>query len=139
MRNVHLSPSRRQRETCPRERILQRPRGPGPEGRGRELPLLDPAVLRELEDQLGAPDIAVGFARDYATLWGQRQGHLVAAVERQDRERALDAVISLKISSAMVGGLRMALLAEAVEASFAPVTFRADGRWRCSRTTAVPP
>jgi hypothetical protein len=81
-----------------------------------ELPLLDPAVLQELEDQLGGPDIAFRFARDYATLWGQRQGHLVAAVERQDRERALDAVISLKVSSAMVGGLRMALLAEAIEA-----------------------
>ena len=92
------------------------PAAPALRGGAAELPLLDPAVLRELEDQLGGPEIAVGFARDYATLWGRRQGHLIAAVERQDRERALDAVISLKVSSAMVGGLRMALLAEAVEA-----------------------
>lgn len=92
------------------------PAGPGLRHEGGELPLLDPAVLRDLEEQLGGAGIASDFARDYATLWGQRQGNLVAAVERQDRERALDAVISLKVSSAMVGGLRMALLAEAVEA-----------------------
>jgi hypothetical protein len=78
--------------------------------------LLDPAVLRDLEEQLGGAGIASDFARDYATLWGQRQGNLVAAVEREDRERALDAVISLKVSSAMVGGARMARLTERLEA-----------------------
>lgn len=92
------------------------PAGPGPEAVCGELPLLDFAVLQDLEEQLGSPEIASDFARDYARLWVQRQGNLVAAVEGQDRGRALDAVVSLKVSSAMVGGLRLALLAETVEA-----------------------
>ena len=92
------------------------PAGPGTRHEDGELPLLDPAVLRDLEDQLGGAGIASDFARDYAMLWGQRQGNLVAAVGREDRERALDAVISLKVSSAMVGGARMAMLTERLEA-----------------------
>jgi hypothetical protein len=36
-------------------------------------------------------------------------------VESQDEASALDAVISLKISSAMVGGVRLARLAELLE------------------------
>ena len=92
------------------------PAGSGLRHEEGELPLLDPAVLRDLEDQLGGVGIASDFARDYAMLWGQRQGNLVAAVGREDREKALDAVISLKVSSAMVGGARMARLTERLEA-----------------------
>jgi hypothetical protein len=92
------------------------PAGRGPEAVSGEPPLLDTAVLEDLEEQLGSQEIASNFARDYARLWVQRQGNLVAAVEREDHERSLDAVISLKVSSAMVGGVRMALLAETVEA-----------------------
>jgi HPt (histidine-containing phosphotransfer) domain-containing protein len=80
-----------------------------------ELPLVDPAVLEDLEAQLAGPDIASRFARDYAAMWAQRQRCLDAAVERQDRAAALDAVISLKVSAAMVGGMRLAGLAEALE------------------------
>jgi len=92
------------------------PAGSGLRHEGVDLPLLDPAVLQDLEEQLGSPEIAFDFARDYTRLWRQRQGNLVAAVERQDRAGALDAVISLKVSSAMVGGARMARLAETLEA-----------------------
>lgn len=90
--------------------------GPGLRAPGGDLPLLDSAVLRELEDELGGPEIVFAFARDFAMLWGQRQGTLVAAVDRGDRERALDAVTSLKVSSAMVGGARMSWLAQTLEA-----------------------
>lgn len=82
---------------------------------GEELPLVDPAVLADLEEQSAGPDIASRFARDYAAMWAQRQRSLDAAVERQDLAAALDAVISLKVSSAMVGGMRLARLAEALE------------------------
>lgn len=84
---------------------------------GHELPLVDAAVLQDLEEQLGQPDIAWNFASDYAAMWGQRQRRLVASVGREDRAAALDAVISLKVSSAMVGGLRLAHLAERLEAA----------------------
>jgi HPt (histidine-containing phosphotransfer) domain-containing protein len=79
------------------------------------LPLVDAAVLEELEDELAGTGLARRFARDYAAMWNQRYTRLAAAVHRQDSESALDAVISLKISSAMVGGMRLAKLAELLE------------------------
>jgi hypothetical protein len=83
---------------------------------GPELPLLDAAVLHDMEEELGRLDLAWNFANDYAGMWVERQRCLVDSVEREDRMAALDAVISLKVSSAMVGGLRLARLAEALEA-----------------------
>jgi HPt (histidine-containing phosphotransfer) domain-containing protein len=79
------------------------------------LPLIDAAVLDELEDELAGTGLAKRFARDYAAMWDQRYSRLAAAVYSQDSESALDAAISLKISSAMVGGVRLAKLAELLE------------------------
>jgi len=93
------------------------PAGPVPALGCPELPLLDAAVLQDMEEQLGRPDIAWNFANDYAGMWVERQRCLVDSVEREDRIAALEAVISLKVSSAMVGGLRLARLAEALEAT----------------------
>ena len=80
-----------------------------------DLPLVDLAVLQDLEEQLAHPAVAQKFARDYATLWSQRHQKLAAALKRQDGAAALDAVISMKIASAMVGGLRLSRLAEQLE------------------------
>lgn len=91
------------------------PAGLGPEARGDALPLVDQAVLKELEEQLDGPAVAMRFARDYTDMWEQRFRRLASALARQDRAAAMDAVISLKISSAMVGGLRLAWLAEQLE------------------------
>lgn len=88
---------------------------PGPE-MARLLPLVDAAVLEELEDQLAGTQLARQFARDYASMWEQRYTRLATAVESQDGRAALDAAISLKITSAMVGGVRLAKLAELLEA-----------------------
>ncbi|WP_406637089.1 Hpt domain-containing protein [Pseudarthrobacter quantipunctorum] len=79
------------------------------------LPLVDATVLDELEDELVGSGLAQRFARDYAAMWDQRYARLAAAVDQQDSDSALDAVISLKITSAMVGGLRLAKLAELLE------------------------
>ena len=79
------------------------------------LPLVDAGVLEDLEEELNGSELAVRFARDYAAVWDQRYTRLAAAVERQDRAAALDAIISLKITSAMVGGVRLARLAETLE------------------------
>lgn len=79
------------------------------------LPLLDSGILEDLEKQLNGPVLAVRFARDYAAMWDQRYSRLAAAVDSQDRASALDAAISLKITSAMVGGVRLARLAETLE------------------------
>ena len=80
-----------------------------------ELPVLDATVLDDLEKELAQTDLARSFAADYAQMWDQRLSRLADAVEFQDRATALDAAISLKVSSAMVGGLRLARLAEALE------------------------
>ncbi|MFF1382184.1 Hpt domain-containing protein [Arthrobacter sp. NPDC058288] len=81
-----------------------------------ELPLVDLAVLAELEEDLGSPDIAWNFARDYILIWRRRQLALSAALERRERSAALDAVISVRISAAMIGGMRLAYLAGTLHA-----------------------
>ena len=81
-----------------------------------EIPLVDLLVLQDLESQLAQPAVARKFALDYIEIWDQRYLNLTNAISGQDRTTALDAAISLKIGSAMVGGLRLARLAEDVEA-----------------------
>jgi len=82
-----------------------------------ELPVLDATVLDDLEEELAQTDLARNFAVDYASMWDQRLDRLATAVKCRDRATAIDAAISLKVSSAMVGGLRLARLAEKLEAA----------------------
>jgi len=78
-------------------------------------PLVDPAALQDLGAQLDNPAVAKGFARDYTRMWDQRYRTLASALERGDLAGSMDAVLSLKTSSAMVGGLRLAQLAGELE------------------------
>ncbi len=78
---------------------------------GSAQPILDLAVFQLLEDQLDNPLIARSFASDFAKLWTLRYEVLAGAVERGDAAGAMEAVLSLKTSSTMVGGVRLALLA----------------------------
>lgn len=78
---------------------------------GATQPLLDLAVYQLLEDQLDNPLIARSFASDFAKLWTLRYEVLAGAVERGDAAGAMEAILSLKTSSTMVGGVRLALLA----------------------------
>ncbi|MGW9412708.1 Hpt domain-containing protein [Arthrobacter cupressi] len=78
---------------------------------GSGQPLLDLAVFQLLEDQLDNPLIARSFASDFAKLWTLRYEVLAGAVERGDIAGALEAILSLKTSSIMVGGMRLAGLA----------------------------
>ena len=78
-------------------------------------PLVDPAALQDLGAQLDSPAVAKGFARDYTRMWDQRYRSLASALERGDLAGSMDAVLSLKTSSAMVGGLRLAQLAGELE------------------------
>lgn len=89
--------------------------GQPPREQDDRLPLMDPTVLVDLAEKLDSPDIANKFARDYAAVWPLRQRRLAAALNRRDHTGALDVAISLKVSSAMVGGVRLARLAEQLE------------------------
>lgn len=78
-------------------------------------PILDLAEYQLLEDQVGNPLTARTFASDFARLWNVRYEVLASAVERGDSAAALDAVLSMRTSSAMVGGVRLSLLAGLLE------------------------
>jgi hypothetical protein len=79
--------------------------------------LVDPAALQELGVQLDSPAVAKGFARDYARMWDRRYDSLASAIGRHDQAAAINAVLSLKTSSAMVGGVHLAQLAGELEAA----------------------
>ncbi|MEW1823060.1 Hpt domain-containing protein [Arthrobacter sp. NPDC080031] len=80
-----------------------------------EHPILDLAEFQLLEDQVDNPLIARTFAGDFAKLWARRYEILATAVEGGDVAAALNAVLSLRTSSTMVGGVRLAVLAAQLE------------------------
>ena len=81
------------------------------EVRGVEMPLLDLSVLHRLEDELGDPGIARTFANEYINIWDKRIQYLRRSVEQNDPDAAMDAVLSVRNSSFMVGASRLAQLA----------------------------
>lgn len=80
-----------------------------------QAPLVDPSALQDLGEQVNSAAVAKGFARDYAQMWDQRYEALETALGQRDEAAALDAVLSLKTSSSMVGGVRLAELAAGLE------------------------
>ena len=77
-------------------------------------PLLDLGVLADLEAEL--PGASQRFAADFAELWERRSTRLAGAVAEGRLEDALDAALSLKVSSEMVGARRLAYFAARLEA-----------------------
>ncbi|WP_051442107.1 hypothetical protein [Arthrobacter sp. H14] len=73
-------------------------------------PFVDAAVLQAFENEIGDPVIAREFVQDFVGIWAQRYEKFAAAVARRDKVAALDAVLSIKVTSLMLGA---ALLAEA--------------------------
>ncbi|MET3920448.1 Hpt domain-containing protein [Arthrobacter sp. UYEF20] len=103
-------------EASPGGAGLTAPAGPATVQGPAAVPLLvDPSALQDLGVQLDSPAVAKGFARDYAKMWQHRYGALSSALARGDQAAALDAVLSLKTSSVMVGGVRLAQLAGELE------------------------
>ena len=82
---------------------------------GLGLPLLDLTVLRQLEEELGDSGVARSFVTDYIGIWEDRIQYLIRSVAEDDSDAAMDAVLSLKSSSTMVGGVRLAQLASELE------------------------
>lgn len=83
----------------------------GPAVRGVDMPLLDLSVLHRLEDELGDPGIARTFADKYVSIWDKRIRNLRRSVEQNDPDATMDAVLSVRNSSFMVGASRLAQLA----------------------------
>lgn len=80
--------------------------------------LVDPTVLTELQAELGGDrSIVTRFVRNYIDLLPWRVGRLHHALNNLDIEDAMDAVLSLKTSSHMVGAICMRRLATELEIS----------------------
>ncbi|BCW43858.1 hypothetical protein StoSoilB5_10420 [Arthrobacter sp. StoSoilB5] len=80
--------------------------------------LVDPTVLTELQAELGGDQSIVNrFVRSYIDLLPWRVGRLHHALNNLDMEDAMDAVLSLKTSSEMVGAICMRRLATELEIS----------------------
>jgi hypothetical protein len=71
-------------------------------------------VLAELDAEL--PGAGRRFAADFARLWEHRRARIARAVAEGLREEALDSVLSLKVSSMMVGAQPLACKAARLEA-----------------------
>ncbi len=81
------------------------------------LPLVDFAVLSELEGQLDDARPARAFARDYILGFDDRYLRLNSSIGNRDLPAALEAALSLRISSVMVGAARLSAMAETFEAA----------------------
>ena len=77
-------------------------------------PVLNPLVLRDLIEHVGST-AAVRFAHDFLNLLERRLTQVDAALGLADPVSALDAVLILKASSAMLGAEQMTLYCEGLE------------------------
>jgi signal peptidase len=73
----------------------------------RPLPALDRRPLKRLAREMKSKEAAKNFAAAYARLLPQRVDRISQALSSGNRDMAMDAVLSLKTSSSMVGALRM--------------------------------
>lgn len=66
--------------------------------------LLDPQPIRSLANDVG-PAIAGAFLGGYLTMLPGRLQRILAGLQDEDADKTLDAILSLKITSAMNGAL----------------------------------
>lgn len=81
----------------------------------RRLPLVDRPTLDRLEDQLENPSAVRTFVHDFVQAWEERYSRLVSDIEHRSEVAALDAILSIRTTSSMVGAARLAQLASGLE------------------------
>jgi len=74
---------------------------------GAALPAFDRRPLKRLAREMKSKEAAEKFAAAYAKMLPQRVDKISHALSTGDSDLAMDAVLSLKTSSSMVGALRM--------------------------------
>ena len=77
--------------------------------------LVDQKVLHRLEDEFDDPGPAQSFVRDFIAYWDERYLRLAEAVQSRDTDASLDALLSVRIASAMIGATRLAGMAADLE------------------------
>ena len=72
------------------------------------LPLVCLETLRSLEESLdGERDLSRNFVRRFVHMWPDRFARIHDAITNNDHEVAMDAVLSLRSASVMVGATRL--------------------------------
>ncbi|XAS68261.1 Hpt domain-containing protein [Micrococcaceae bacterium Sec5.7] len=90
-------------------------------------PVVDPAVLRQLRAELDADEAYCKvFVRNYLDQLPRRVSRLRCALISGDLEAAMDAVLSLKTSSRMVGACCLGAIADEVETALKHVQDQED-------------
>lgn len=79
-------------------------------------PALEPCRLQVLADELGAAEPAQLFLAKYLSLLPRRIQRITKGLLERDAAASMDAVLSLKITSAMVGALETEGHCHALEA-----------------------
>lgn len=74
---------------------------------GKAAPLLDPAVLRDMQRDFSDPAAVQRFARDFCADLPGKIDRLDLRLAEEDAVAAEDAVLSVTTSAAMVGALRL--------------------------------
>lgn len=82
-------------------------------------PVLDADALGRLGEQLGDTDMLCRFIRRYEAMLDQRVERLQRALAARDHEDWMDAVLSLKTSSALAGAEALSTLAAQLQEDFA--------------------
>lgn len=77
--------------------------------------VFDPTALSGLTGHTGDDELARVLVRHYLRLLPLRLRRLLAALEAEDPDTAMDAVLSLKVSSRTLGARELGALAAAVE------------------------
>lgn len=78
---------------------------------------VNPQVIQILGRDLDSPRTALRFLTDFLAMLPQRFTRIQSAVAAQDREAAMDAVLSLKITAAMTGAVETEAGCLALQAS----------------------
>lgn len=81
----------------------------------RRLPLVDRQTLDRLQDHLDHPTAVRSFVLDFVQAWDERYLRLSTDIEQRNSVSALDAILSIKTTSTMVGAVRLAQLASGIE------------------------
>ena len=79
----------------------------GPVFPGLTVDELDPAALRRLASELESDDLARSIAQTYLRMLDARLARAAAALECCDEVAAMDVLLSLRVSSATVGLVRL--------------------------------
>jgi hypothetical protein len=68
---------------------------------------LDPGALTRLASELESDDLARSIARTYLRMLDARLARAASALDRRDEVAAMDVLLSLRVSSATVGLVRL--------------------------------